>query len=304
MVIRAYGIWLLTGLLAASAACGGIRRVQGYIDELAECTASSGETGGTGGTADSGEASGGPGSSGSGDETTGASDETTGAEPGTDGGEGASESGEATGSSSGGPMAACGNGVLEAFGAVPEECDDGNLDPDDGCGATCALDRRVFVSSTLHNGGDLGGLKLADAICANLADDQGWPDGLQYRAWLSDSSRDARDRLKRGRGRLVLVNGLVLAQSWEALLAGELENPLEVTEKSETYHGGVWTGTRPDGTAVPEGQHCEAWKTQSIFPTGHFGYSDRLMGEWTLAIDADQPATCPVDFAIYCFQSL
>jgi hypothetical protein len=91
--------------------------------------------------------------------------------------------------------------------------------------------------------------------------------------------------LKRGRGRLVMVNGLVLARTWEALLAGELENPLEVTEKSETYHGGVWTGTRPDGTAVPGSEHCEDWKTESIFPTGHFGYSDRMMGEWTLAID-------------------
>jgi cysteine-rich repeat protein len=195
-------------------------------------------------------------------------------------------------------MGECGNGVLETFGAEPEECDDGNLDPEDGCDDTCALDRRVFVSSTLHQGGNGGGLtgltglKSADAICANLADDQGWPEGLSYRAWLSDSETDARDRLKRGRGRLVMVNGLVLARSWEALLAGDLENPLEVTEKSETYQGWVWTGTRPDGTAVPGSEHCEDWKTDSIFPTGHFGYSDRMMGEWTLAIDPDQPIEC------------
>jgi cysteine-rich repeat protein len=55
-------------------------------------------------------------------------------------------------------MGECGNGVVEAFGAEPEECDDGNLDPQDGCDETCALDRRVFVSSTLHQGGNGGGL--------------------------------------------------------------------------------------------------------------------------------------------------
>ena len=200
-------------------------------------------------------------------------------------------------------LAARGEGEAELGGEL-KDGRAGEVEELTGKHALLAAERGLDEDLAREDGGDLGGLKLADAICANLADDQGWPDGLQYRAWLSDSSRDARDRLKRGRGRLVLVNGLVLAQSWEALLAGELENPLEVTEKSETYHGGVWTGTRPDGTAVPEGQHCEAWKTQSIFPTGHFGYSDRLMGEWTLAIDADQPATCYVDFAIYCFQSL
>ena len=194
--------------------------------------------------------------------------------------------------------------ATESFAAEPEECDDGNLVPDDGCGATCALDRRVFVSSVLYRGGDFKSLWQADARCANLADDQGWPDGLQYRAWLSDSTSDARDRLTRGWGRLVLANGLVLASSWSALLAGQLDNAPEVTEKSETYHGGVWTGTRPDGTGVPGAQHCEQWTTESVLPLGHFGYSDRMQGEWTLADDPDQPINCNLEFALYCFQSL
>jgi len=202
------------------------------------------------------------------------------------------------------PIAVCGNGILEAHGSIPEECDDGNLAAEDGCSDTCALDRRVFVTSVLYMGGDLKSLKQADARCANLADDQGWPYGLQYRAWLSDSTTDARDRFTRGRGRLVMANGLVLATSWSALLAGQLENPFEVTEKSETYQGGVWTGTRPDGTAVPDAEHCEDWATESVLPRGYFGYSDRATGEWTLAMDPDQPINCNVEFALYCFQDL
>lgn len=214
------------------------------------------------------------------------------------------ETGRTTGSSTGEPVGECGNGVLEVVGDELEECDDGNIEPDDGCSETCAADRRAFVTSVQKPGGELEGLKLADALCANLADDQGWPDGLTYRAWLSDSTTDARDRFKQGRGRLVMANGLVLAESWSALLAGKLENPLEVTEKSETYQGAVWTGTRPDGAGVPDAEHCEDWATKAVLPKGYFGYSDRTTGEWTLAVDDDQPASCYVDFAVYCFQSL
>jgi cysteine-rich repeat protein len=194
--------------------------------------------------------------------------------------------------------------VLEAFGAEPEECDDGNLDPEDGCSDSCALDVRVFVTSLRYNAGEVESVYVANALCANHADDQGWPDGLKYRAWLSDSTTDARDRLKRGRGRLMLANGLVFARSWSALLAGELENPLEVTEKSETYHGGVWTGTRPDGTAVPGAEHCADWSSSSFLKTGYYGYSDLKTAEWTLSASDDNPFGCPGDFALYCFQSL
>ena len=242
--------------------------------------------------------------------------ETTASESGTAGMEGrgttASEStsasgttaSESTSGSTGGPMAECGNGVVEAVGEAPEECDDGNLDGEDGCSASCALDRRVFVTSVQSIGSDVQSLYLADALCANLADDQGWPDGLQYRAWLSDSTTNARDRFKRGRGRLVMPNGLVLAASWSALLAGELETPFEVTELSTTYHGGVWTGTQPDGTAVPGAQHCDDWSSASILKSGHYGYSDRTTPEWTFATDFDQPSPCNSPYALYCFQTL
>ncbi len=211
---------------------------------------------------------------------------------------------DTTQASTGEPTAECGNGVLEAFGPEAEECDDGNLDPLDGCSDTCALDRRVFVTSILYQPGKIESLKIADALCFNRADDQGLPDPLTYRAWLSDSTTDARDRFKRGRGRLVMVNGLVLASSWSALLAGDLENNFEVTEKSETYHGGVWTGTRPDGTAVPGSQHCEDWSTNSFLKTGHYGYSDRTTSEWTLSNLDDNPSGCPSAYGLYCLQSL
>lgn len=286
-------------LLVAIPSCGS-GRVAGYLEELESCSATSSGTSDTGTTQGSGS-SGNTSSTGSNTGTTGEGSETS---SGTTEATGTTTGTGTTDSSTGEPVAVCGNGVLEAFGPVPEECDDSNLDPDDGCSDTCALDRRVFVTSVLYNGADIESLNIANALCANRADDQGWPDALKYRAWLSDSKTDARDRFKQGRGRLVMANGLVFAESWSALLTGQLENPLMVTEKSETYQGGVWTGTRPDGTAVPGSEHCDDWSSSSILKKGYYGYSDRMTAEWTMAEGFDQPSSCPSDYAIYCFQSL
>lgn len=292
-------LFCLLVCLAATTACGS-REVAGSLEdhEASEtgATQSSGSSGDTNSSGDSTETMGvGSGSTGVG--TTDSETTVQGLET-TDTSTGAMEN------STGEPMAACGNGVLEVFGLVPEECDDGNLDPDDGCSDTCALDRRVFVTSALYKGGEFKTLKQADARCANLADDQGWPEGLMYRAWLSDNTTNARDRFKQGRGRLMLANGLILAASWSALLVGQLENPIEVTEKSETYHGGVWTGTRTDGTAVPGAEHCEDWATEMALKTGHYGNSDAKTSEWTLSEAWDQPSPCIAEYALYCFQSL
>jgi cysteine-rich repeat protein len=289
-------------LFAVIPACGS-RRVADYLEDLENCSVTSSGTSETGTTQSSGS-SGDTSSSGSSTGTMTEGSETTDTSSGTTDATGTTTGTETTDSSTGEPAAVCGNGVLEAFGPEPEECDDGNLDPDDGCSETCALDRRVFVTSVLYNGADIESLNIANALCANRADDQGWPEALKYRAWLSDSTMDARDRFKQGRGRLVMANGLVFAKSWTALLAGQLENPLMVTEKSETYQGGVWTGTRPDGTAVPGAEHCDDWSSSSVLKKGYYGYSDRMTAEWTMAEGFDQPSSCPSDYALYCFQSL
>lgn len=202
------------------------------------------------------------------------------------------------------PPPICGDGIREDIGPLPEECDDGNQIPDDGCSDTCALDIRVFVSSKLFEAGDLEGVHLADASCANLAAQVGEPEFIKYRAWLSDSATDARDHLNVGRGRLVLFNGLVLADSWDALLAGQLQNPPEVTEHSETYHGGVWTGTRPDGTAVPGSTHCDDWTSTSLQNTAYYGDSDKVTSEWTVSASFLNPDVCAIEYAIYCFKTL
>jgi cysteine-rich repeat protein len=139
-------------------------------------------------------------SSGGSAETTTEGSETTGTSTGTTDSTSVRRGTETTEGSTGEPMAECGNGVLEAFGPVPEECDDGNLDPDDGCSETCALDRRVFVTSVLYQARRLESCTSPTRCARTEPTIRAGRMGLKYRAWLSDSTTDARDRFKRGAG--------------------------------------------------------------------------------------------------------
>lgn len=218
----------------------------------------------------------------------------------TTGVEGTSDGSSNSESSTGEVLAVCGDGVVQDG----EECDDGNEDAEDGCSETCAADVRVFVTSELYKAGELMGPYLADAICLNRADDAGLANPQRFKAWLSSSEEDARDRFNRERrGRLVMINGLVFAAAWEALLAGQLENPLEVTEIGTTYHGPVWTGTAADGTAMDGSDHCLDWTTISVMSAGYYGYSDEISFEWTIADQGDNPLPCFPPLAIYCFEN-
>lgn len=217
---------------------------------------------------------------------------------------GSSETADTTGSSSEGstdepPPAVCGDGVV----ADEEECDDNNNVPYDGC-TDCTVDIRAFVSSMTHKAGDLGSVHLADARCLQRAYDGNLADPLNFRAWLSSSEQDARDRFDRTRrGPIVMINGLPLAAGWPELLAGVLDNPLEVTELSTTYHGAVWTGTKPDGTAA-DSDHCLDWTSKSSTKDAYYGYSDEISFEWTYADQFDNPIACDLPLSIYCFDSL
>jgi hypothetical protein len=162
----------------------------------------------------------------------------------------------------------------------------------------------VFVTSKIYKAYELKSTYLADSLCLNRAKDAGLPGHTRFKAWLSDSDEDARDRFNRDRrGRLVMVNGLVLAADWESLLAGQLENPLEVTEVSTTYHGKVWTGTKANGTKAVGTNHCLDWTSNLVADSAYYGYSDEISFEWTLADQFDNPSQCISPHAIYCFES-
>lgn len=197
-------------------------------------------------------------------------------------------------SSTGAPQPVCGDGVVDG----DETCDDGNDVPDDGC-QECAKDSIVFISSEIYQGFALGGLKGADLRCQSLAAKAGLDRFLTFRAWLSTPSMSASDRLLHSRGRYVLVNGLVVAQNWDALTSGVLENAIAVDEHSQTQDWGVWTGTLPSGQPGLGSEFCEDWDDDSgLLRFGGTGLSTSIDGTWSFF---DQ-GPCGSELRIYCVE--
>ncbi|MBA3546870.1 MAG: hypothetical protein H0T76_10335 [Nannocystis sp.] len=196
-------------------------------------------------------------------------------------------------------LATCGDGLVHAGF---EECDDANAVVTDGCDLGCGRTRRVFVTSAVYQGGEFEGLIGADQRCRSLAAQAGLANFAGFKAWLSDSKTSPLKRMYNGRGRYELVNGLLVAENWDALLAGELQNPIMVTEKSETQDLTVWTGTNPDGTAAAGSDHCLDWTSSDVNHWEFWGVSSEIAAHWTMA-DVDlNPTQCNSDLAIYCFE--
>jgi hypothetical protein len=197
-----------------------------------------------------------------------------------------------------GPAAVCGDGIV----AGDEECDD----PGDTACFHCVRDRLVFVTSKFDFRGDFSlAPQSLDYWCDMLAADAGLlvDNTPRFKPWISTSEGSAAERLHHSKGRYVLRNGLVFALSWDALVAGEILNPLNVDENSQTQETTVWTDTRPDGSAMA-GTHCNDWTSDSLELYASFGESFAVTGQWTLYTgEATNPTFCGNDAAIYCFES-
>jgi len=188
----------------------------------------------------------------------------------------------------------CGDGVVDPG----ETCDDMNDNPDDGC-KLCTADRRVFASSVEYQGFALDGLYGADQRCKMLAGLAGLPNYFSYRAWLSDSTTAAADRLVHSKGRYILVNGLVVAADWDALISGALENAINVTESSEVAGGLAWTGTLPNGQPAFGSSFCEDWDGEDDLELGGAGVCDQTDSLWTFVEQYD----CGSELSLYCFEN-
>jgi hypothetical protein len=150
-----------------------------------------------------------------------------------------------------------------------------------------------FLSSTGGgNGGALGGLEGADALCQRLAGTVGAAQGKTWHAYLSSATPagnpsaaiNARDRI--GKGPWQNSKGAVIATSVDDLHSdnNKLSKETALTERgtlvagvgdTPTYHD-IMTGSQPDGRAWPPNLNltCNNW-TSSTFGNAQLGHSDR-----------------------------
>lgn len=169
--------------------------------------------------------------------------------------------------------------------------------------SVCALaqpadNMSFFVTSTNPgSGGDLGGLAGADAHCQALAEAVG-AGGKTWRAYLSTSSVDARDRI--GDGPWYNADGTMIAANVEELHgANNLDGDTALTESggkpnylvgdppapaAQPLEHDILTGTNDDGTANE--LTCNDWTDGSADSQAMLGHADRMgrnpgLNSWT-----------------------
>lgn len=139
-----------------------------------------------------------------------------------------------------------------------------------------------ITSANPGNGADLGGLEGADAHCSALAEAAGVT-GKTWRAYLSSSTENARDRI--GTGPWSNANGVVVAENVDHLHSDDnmLSKEASLSETGEVINGrgdepnrhDILTGSGLDGTL--SGDACEDW-TSSGDGSAMVGHHDRTGG--------------------------
>ena len=154
----------------------------------------------------------------------------------------------------------------------------------------------VFVTSTEHTAGAIGGLEGADAICQARADAAGLPG--TYRAWLSGPGVDARDRLAGASG-WIRPDGRPFARDLTQILDGRFYYPLLLDEKGavpQTWW--VWTGTTLDGLGYDDGgDWCAGWTSNDGELYAVQGDFEAGRPSWTESFSS----SCANSARLYCF---
>ena len=150
---------------------------------------------------------------------------------------------------------------------------------------------------TWTDAGGQTGIAAADAICQARASAGSLANPSQFKAWISDSAVDAKDRFLVD-GPRVRPDGVKVADSFADLLDGSLDASINVTELG-TYIGNyaVWTATSTNGF-LTDGT-CSDWTSASGGDTARAGAAYAADTAWTLI------HTPPCNFAathLYCIE--
>lgn len=134
-------------------------------------------------------------------------------------------------------------------------------------------DAIVFATSQLY-AADLGGLASADAECQALA--QSAKLRGTYKAFLSDSSTSASNRLSRAAGAYKRVDGAVIAENADTFFSLAHNIGMDLDEMGRPAPGEVWTAS--NGAGAAQGSYCSDWTSQS--GTAIVGLAERSDSRW------------------------
>ena len=132
--------------------------------------------------------------------------------------------------------------------------------------------------STWADSGGQDGFDGADAVCAARASDAGFGQSWLFKAWLSDSVTDAKDRFSQTGG-WVRLDGVPVADDITDLTDGMLFTSINVTDTG-VYLGNYWVWTGTDENGVQSANRCGDWI--STVGQGDPGGCNRAGTEWTV----------------------
>jgi hypothetical protein len=164
--------------------------------------------------------------------------------------------------------------------------------------------KKAFLTSVSGNGhlgswpdaGGNTGIAAGDAICQARATAAGLANPTHFKAWLSDSTTNAKNRISSD-GPWVRLDGVLIANSKSDLLDYSLFTAINVTE-TMVYAGDehdVWTGTF--GSGMKKTDHCSDWTTSSSGTKGVAGWAYAVVG-WP---SAPLPSCSSLN-SLYCFE--
>jgi hypothetical protein len=148
----------------------------------------------------------------------------------------------------------------------------------------------VFATSTT-TAGSFGGVNGADAICQAA----GAGLGGQFRAWISDSGVDAKDRLAGSRG-WVRVDGEPIADTIDDMINQRFLNPIDVDETgAHVPDSNVWTGTGGGLRDTFTGT-CSDWTSNAASVHGRVDATYQVFGV------IYPNSTCDLSSRLLCFE--
>jgi hypothetical protein len=197
-----------------------------------------------------------------------------------------------------------------------QACDDNAQCKSLSCAGTnvCISPKRVFLTSGMFTGSQIGGLTGADAKCQTEANAAQL--GGMYKAWLSDLTGSPASRFTRSViAPYVRTDGLVLAQNFDDLIDGTLGGPINRNAMNQVQAGApicdtntfwVVTNTSSQGTMLSDQSSCSNWSSNT--GGSAWGRNDRADSLWASSCSggATPPPPdipfCGKPSPLYCFE--